>query len=281
MLTPFADLLAGRREGLAVGAFTCYDLETATAALHAAAAAGAGVILLIGARSFTGAGGDLLLAALVAAARRGQPAACVQLDHCDDLAVIEAALEGGAGAVMADGSALAYEQNAQFVASAVELARAYGASVEAELGGIAGDEDVAEAVAAGALTDPAEALDFVGRTAADCLAVSIGNVHGSYREPPRLDWARLDAVRAQLGTPLSLHGASGIPDELIRRAIAAGIAKININTELRQAYLAATEGMIGSVLAGSRLNALHTAQMSAVEGVIAAKLRAFDSGGSP
>jgi tagatose 1,6-diphosphate aldolase GatY/KbaY len=281
VLTPFADLLSGRRDGLAVGAFTCYDLETATAALHAAAAAGAGVILLIGARSFTGAGGDLLLAALVAAARRGQAAACVQLDHCDDLAVIEAALEGGAEAVMADGSALAYEQNAQFVASAVELARAYGASVEAELGGIAGDEDVAEAVAAGALTDPAEALDFVGRTAADCLAVSIGNVHGSYREPPRLDWARLDAIRAQLGTPLSLHGASGIPDELIRRAIAAGIAKININTELRQAYLAATEGMIGSVLAGSRLNALHTAQMSAVEGVIAAKLRAFDSGGSP
>jgi ketose-bisphosphate aldolase len=281
VLTPFADLLSGRRDGLAVGAFTCYDLETATAALHAAAAAGAGVILLIGARSFTGAGGDLLLAALVAAARRGQAAACVQLDHCDDLAVIEAALEGGAGAVMADGSALAYEQNAQFVASAVELARAYGASVEAELGGIAGDEDVAEAVAAGALTDPAEALDFVGRTAADCLAVSIGNVHGSYREPPRLDWARLDAIRAQLGTPLSLHGASGIPDEPIRRAIAAGIAKINVNTELRQAYLAATEGMIGSVLAGSRLNALHTAQMSAVEGVIAAKLRAFDSGGSP
>ena len=281
MLTPFADLLAGHRDGLAVGAFTCYDLETATAALHAAAAAGAGVILLIGARSFTGAGGDLLLAALVAAARRGQAAACVQLDHCNDLAVIEAALEGGAGAVMADGSALAYEQNVQFVASAVELARAQGASVEAELGGIAGDEDVAEAVAAGALTDPAEALDFIGRTAADCLAVSIGNVHGSYREPPRLDWARLDAIRAQLGTPLSLHGASGIPDELIRRAIAAGIAKINVNTELRQAYLAATEGMIGSVLAGSRLNALHTAQVSAVEGVIAAKLRAFDTGGSP
>ena len=281
MLTPFADLLSGRRDGLAVGAFTCYDLETATAALHAAAAAGAGVILLIGARSFTGAGGDLLLAALVAAARRGQAAASVQLDHCDDLAVIEAALEGGAGAVMADGSALAYEQNVQFVASAVELARAHGASVEAELGGIAGDEDVAEAVAAGALTDPAEALDFVGRTAADCLAVSIGNVHGSYREPPRLDWARLDAIRAQLGTPLSLHGASGIPDELIRRAIAAGIAKVNVNTELRQAYLAATEGMIGSVLAGSRLNALHTAQVSAVEGVIAAKLRAFDTGGSP
>ncbi|MDP9259053.1 MAG: class II fructose-bisphosphate aldolase [Actinomycetota bacterium] len=280
MLTPFADLLAARGDGVAVAAFSCYDLETAIAALQAATVARAGVIVLIGARSFTGAGGELLLAALVAAARRAPAAACVQLDHCDDLTVIEAALEGGAGAVMADGSALAYEQNVQFVAGAVELARAHGASVEAELGGIAGDEDVAEAVAAGALTDPAEALDFMGRTAADCLAVSIGNVHGSYREPPCLDWARLDGIRAKLGAPLSLHGASGIPDELIRRAIAAGIAKINVNSELRQAYLAATEGMIGSVLAGSRLNALHTRQVRAVEGVIAAKLRAFDTGGS-
>jgi ketose-bisphosphate aldolase len=280
VLTPFSDLLAARREGVAVGAFTCYDLETATAALRAAAAARAGVILLIGGRSFTAAGGDLLLASLLAAARRAAAAACVQLDHCDDLAVIEAALEAGAGAVMADGSALAYEQNAQFVTRAVELARGQGASVEAELGGITGDEDVAEAVAAGALTDPAEALDFMRRTGADCLAVSIGNVHGIYREPPSLDWPRLEAIRAQVGAPLSLHGASGIPDDRVRRAIAAGIAKINVNTELRQAYLAATEATIGSVLDGSRLVALHAAQVSAVEDVVAAKLRAFDTGGS-
>jgi ketose-bisphosphate aldolase len=279
VLTPFADLLAARRDGLAVGAFTCYDLETATAALNAAAAARAGVILLIGSRSYTSAGGDLLLAALLAAARRAEAAACVQLDHCADLAVISAALEAGAGAVMADGSAFPFERNAAFVAGAVELAREHGASVEAELGGIGGDEDVAEAVEAGALTDPAEALEFMGRTGADCLAVSIGNVHGIYREPPRLDWARLDAIRERVAAPLSLHGASGIPDDLVRRAVAAGVAKINVNTELRQAYLAATEGIIGAVLAGSRVNALHSAQASAVEDVVAAKLRAFDTRG--
>jgi len=79
----------------------------------------------------------------VAAAARAQAAACVQLDHCDDLALIEAALEAGAGAALADGSALPYEQNVELVARAVESARAHGASVEAELGGIAGDEDVA------------------------------------------------------------------------------------------------------------------------------------------
>jgi tagatose 1,6-diphosphate aldolase GatY/KbaY len=280
VLTAFGDLLAARREGAAVGAFTCYDLETATAALHAAAVAEAGVILLIGGRTYTDAGGDVLLAALVAATRRAPALACVQLDHCDDLTVIASALEAGAGAVMADGSALPYEQNVRFVADAVELARGHGAAVEAELGGITGDEDVAAAVAAGALTDPAEARELMAQTGAACLAVSIGNVHGIYREPPRLDWERLEAIRALLDAPLSLHGASGIPDELVRRAIGAGVAKINVNTELRQAYLAATGATIGSVLEGSRLNALHAAQVAAVEQVVAAKLRAFDSGGS-
>jgi tagatose 1,6-diphosphate aldolase GatY/KbaY len=280
VLTPFSDLLASSRDGSAVGAFTCYDLETATAALNAAASAGAGVILLIGGRSYAAPGGDLLLAALLAAARGSVAPACVQLDHCDDLTLIGSALETGAGAVLADGSALPYEQNVRFVAAAVELAHAHGAEVEAELGGISGDEDVAEAAAAGALTDPEAARELIAQTGAACLAVSIGNVHGIYRRPPQLDWERLDAIRSLVGVPLSLHGASGIPDEVLRRAIAAGIAKINVNTELRQAYLAATRLTIDSVLEGSRLNALHAAQAAAVEQVVAAKLRAFDTGGS-
>lgn len=280
MLMPFADLLAARREGTAVGAFTCYDLETAAAVLGSAASARAGVILLIGGRSLAAPGGDLLLAALVAAAGRAQTAACVQLDHCDDIELIAAAFEAGAGAVLADGSALPYEQNVELVARAVERARAHGAAVEAELGGISGDEDVARAMAAGALTDPAQAPEFMARTGAACLAVSIGNVHGIYRDPPLLDWDRLDAIRAAVAAPLSLHGASGIPDADIRSAIAAGVAKINVNTDLREAYLAATEATIGSVLDGSRLSALHAAQADAVAEIAGAKLRAFDTGGS-
>jgi tagatose 1,6-diphosphate aldolase GatY/KbaY len=277
MLTPFADLLGHRRQGSAVGAFTCYDLETAGAALRAAAVAGAGVILLIGGRSYSERDGSLLLAALVAAAVRAEARACVQLDHCDDLELIARALEAGAGAVLADGSALPFERNIEFVARAAELAHGHGAAVEAELGGIAGDEDVAEAVAAGALTDPAQAADLVARTGAHCLAVSIGNVHGSYREEPRLDWNRLEAIRDAIDTPLSLHGASGIPDAMLRRSIATGIAKINVNTELRGAYLAATAESLPAVLHGSRLNVLHAAQSDAVERVIASKLHAFDT----
>ncbi len=278
MLTPFAELLAARSAGSAVGAFTCYDLEAAAGALRAAAAAGAGVILLVGSRSFAAPDGPLLLAALVGAARGSDARACVQLDHCDDPELMRAALDGGAAAVMADGSALDYDDNVELVRRAVALAREHGASVEAELGSISGDEDVARAVEAGALTDPAEAADFVARTGAGCLAVSIGNVHGVYRSPPQLDWQRLDAIRSRVDAPLSLHGASGLGAGLVRRAVEAGIAKVNVNTELRAAYLAATEATLPAALDGGNLAALHAAQVAAVEEAVAGKLAVLGGG---
>lgn len=279
MLTSFAELLADRAEGTAVGAFTAYDLEATAATLRAAAAAEAGVIILIGSRSYTQRDGALLMAAVLAAAERSEARACVQLDHCTDIGVIDSALAAGAGAVMADGSALGYEENVAFVNLAVEIARRYGAAVEAELGAILGDEDVAEAVAAGALTDPAQAADFIARTGSDLLAVSIGNVHGLYRDPPNLDFERLAEIAAVSPVPLSLHGASGIPDEMVQRAIATGIAKLNVNTELRGAYLTATEAHLPMVLNGSRVAALHAAQVDAVKAVVSDKLQALDTRG--
>ena len=280
MLTPFADLLAARRDGAAVGAYTCYDLEAAAAVLDAAAARGQGVILLIGGKVFAERHGGLLLQALVAAAAAADAEACVQLDHCDDLGVIAAALAQGAGAVMADGSARPYADNVAFVRAAVELAHALGAGVECELGGITGDEDVAEAVAAGALTDPGQARDFVATSGADCLAVSIGNVHGVYRDPPDLDWTRLDAIASQVDRPLSLHGASGIPEPMLRRSLAAGIAKVNFNTELRRAYLEATEATLPTALEGAKVAALHHAQTHAVQRVVDEKLAILAGAGA-
>ena len=271
MLVRFGDLLAGADRS-AVGAFTCYDLEAAAAVLGAGAARGRGVILLLGNASFTGDGGNLLLAALVAAAAASDAHACVQLDHCGDLAAIEAALRGGAGAVMADGSALPLHENVAFVRRAAELAAATGAGVECELGGITGDEDVAEAVAAGALTEPDEAATFMAATGADCLAVSIGNVHGDYREPPALDWPRLAAIRAAVPQPLSLHGASGLPEAMLAQAIDAGIAKVNVNTELRRAYLEATSEVLERSVAKANVAGLHAAQTAAVRRVVEEKL---------
>jgi ketose-bisphosphate aldolase len=274
MRVPFPELLqSAAARGQAVGAFTSYDLEACLATLRAAEAAAAPVMVLVSRQSFAAPGGELLVAALCAAVDRSPVRACVQLDHVDDLGLIERALDAGAGAVMADGSRWAWDENVAFVREAAALAGRHGAAVEAELGGITGDEDVAEAVAAGALTDPDEAAAFVTATGAACLAVSIGNVHGRYREPPALDWARLEAIRARVDVPLSLHGASGIPDGDVQRAIRAGVAKVNVNTELREAYLAATADGIGDALPGARVLELHARQSAAVEEVVAAKLR--------
>jgi tagatose 1,6-diphosphate aldolase GatY/KbaY len=170
---------------------------------------------------------------------------------------------------------LPLDANVELALEASAAGRAGGGEVESELGGIAGDEDVASAVAAGALTDPDTAAAFVERTGTACLAVSIGNVHGTYRDPPQLDWPRLEAIRRRVTVPLSLHGASGLPDADLRQAISIGITKVNVNTELRQRYLEATEAGLEDARLGARLLELSSAQIDAVAEVVRSKLNAF------
>jgi fructose/tagatose bisphosphate aldolase len=116
----------------------------------------------------------------------------------------------------------------------------------------------------------------VAETRAACLAVSIGNAHGTYALAPALDWERLAAVRDATAIALSLHGASGLPDADVRRAIAWGITKVNVNTELREAYLAATGEALPTARVGARLLELHGRQSAAVRAVAAAKLAHYD-----
>lgn len=248
-----------------IGAFTCYDLEEAEGVLTAADAMGRPVVLLVGAAQFVRANGRRFAAALSTFASHHPAQACLQLDHVRDLEEIAGAFGLGFGAVMADGSHLPLSENTAFVAAAAEIAARHGGGVEAELGGIAGNEDVAEVVAAGRLTDPDEAARLVGEGGAACLAVSIGNVHGHYREPPTLRWDVLDAVRGRIEVPISLHGASGLPPDDVRRAVAAGVRKVNVNTELRQAYLEATARTLPGARSAARLAELHDAQTAAVE----------------
>jgi ketose-bisphosphate aldolase len=276
MLARFSDTLASAAErGTAVGAFTAYNLEQALGVVRAAEEREASVVLLVSAQSFAARSGPLLLPALVAVAREASVPACVQLDHVHDQGLIRRAFELGAGAVLADGSRLPFDENTELVLEAVAAGRASAGEVECELGGITGDEDVASAVAAGALTDPDVAAAFVEHTGAACLAVSIGNVHGTYRDPPALDWDRLEAIRRRVTVPLSLHGASGLSDADLRRAISLGITKVNVNTELRERYLEATAAGLEDVREGARLLELNAAQIDAVAGVVRSKLDAF------
>jgi tagatose 1,6-diphosphate aldolase GatY/KbaY len=278
MLATFRRLLDERRAaGAAVGAFTCYDLTTALGVLRAAESREAPAILLVGDASFRGDGGRLLVAGLLGAAASASVPACVQLDHATDPAVLRDALAAGLGAVMADGSRLSVADNAALAREVVAEAATLGIGVEAELGHIEGGEDVAAAAAAGALTDPEQAATFVVETGVDCLAVSIGNVHGTYASPPRLDWERLGQIREAVGeTPLSLHGASGLADDDVRRAIELGVCKVNVNTELRARYLDELERRLPGAKAGLRLLDLQEAVVAAVADVVGAKLDLFE-----
>jgi tagatose 1,6-diphosphate aldolase GatY/KbaY len=265
MLTPFRELLDERRAaGAAAGAFTCYDVTTALGVVRAAELRDVPVILLVSEASFCGPDSRLLMPALLAVAAAAKILACVQIDHLADPSRIDAALASGAGAVLADGSRLPADENAAFVRSVVDAARA-DVGIEAELGHIEGGEDIAAAVAAGRLTDPDEAAAFVTKTGVDCLAVSIGNVHGTYASTPQLDWERLERIREAVGDlPLSLHGASGLPPGNVRRAVSLGICKVNVNTEIRRRYLDELSSSLPGVLPGMRLLQLEAAVIAAV-----------------
>lgn len=276
MHASFAELLQTQQaQGGAVGAFTCYNFETAIAVIQAAKARQCGVIFLISEKSFALDYGPALVAGLRAIAEQAPVPICLQLDHVSDLGLIEAAFKAGVGAVMADGSHLPFEENIAFSREAVAIARRYGGAVEAELGRIEGNEDQALAVQSGALTDPEQAAYFVARVQPDCLAVSIGNVHGIYRLPPVLDWARLTQVRQAIPTPLSLHGASGLSDQDLEQAIARGIVKINVNTELRASYFEVIEQQLESARTTLNLLSLQRRLIEGQSQIVAARLQVY------
>ena len=275
LVTSVEMLRAARRGGYAVGAFNVYNLEGARAVTGAAAAARSPAILQIHPAALDY-GGAPLTALCLAAAREAPAPISVHLDHSSSAAAIRQAVAAGMPSIMADGSHLPYEGNVAFTAEMARLAHAHGVSVEAELGRLSGSEDGLgvddyEAL----LTDPAQAADFVARTGVDALAVCIGNVHGRYRGEPRLDFERLAAIRRAVPASLVLHGASGLPAPLIRAAIGLGVCKLNVNTDVREAYLAALRAAGGE---GDLVDLLRRAS-GAMQEVVAAKLAAFGSVG--
>ncbi|MGW7291883.1 class II fructose-bisphosphate aldolase [Streptomyces xiamenensis] len=241
MHAQLTEITAERRAvGAALPAFTCYDLVTAGAVVAAAEQHGSPLALLVSPKTAAAPGGLELIRALRTLADHSTVPVCVQLDHATDADLIVAAVEAGADSVLADGSRGGFDANAAFVAGVRARLAGRGAApvaIEAELGRIEGNEDiavVAAQVAAGALTDPGTVPEFLDRSGADLLAVSIGNIHGRYPTEPQLDWERLAAVRERTDVPLVLHGASGLPPADLSLAIGQGITKVNVNTELRQ-----------------------------------------------
>lgn len=234
---PFADLTEMLRRAqqarYAIGAFNVMNLEYLHSIIQVAEEEKSPVILQINPIHFE----HVTLASFISyiqkeAIRASIPIA-LNLDHGPDIETILRAIRNGFPSVMFDGSKLSYEENILQTKYIVGICHPLGLSVEAELGklndeGIEITEDNRDLI----FTDPVEAKEFVNITQVDALAISIGNAHGFYNGDPELDFERLDAIRHKLLVPLVLHGGSGISNEDIQKAIALGICKINIYTEM-------------------------------------------------
>ena len=166
---------------------------------------------------------------------------CLHLDHGKSVKACLQAINAGFTSVMIDGSSYSFEENVQMTKTVVEAARKKNISVEAEIGHVGSGKVIVERSKDDTmLTDPQEARRFVEQTGVDCLAVSIGTMHGEYKGEPKIDFERLREIKKQVPVPLVLHGGSGTGDDNIKRAVSQGIRKINLFTEFLNPYLAET-----------------------------------------
>lgn len=279
MLVPFDRILHHARQNrYAVGAFNIYNLEGVLAVVQAAEDLDSPVIVQI-LPSALALGGTPLIRLCLEAGKCVQVPVAVHLDHCPSPNVILAALAAGISSVMADGFGLDYAGNLAFTKEIALAAGQHTAGVEGELGRLSGSEDgLTIAEAAAKMTQPGQAADFAAQTGICALAVCIGNVHGRYKTEPRLDFERLAAIAARVTIPLVLHGASGLPDEMILRAINHGVCKFNVNTEVRSAY---TRALSRLFRVGKTPELVEVIQggLDAMKSTIKEKMRLFGSAG--
>lgn len=206
---------------------------------------------------------------MVEMAKRAAVPVCVHLDHGETMEYLQQALDIGFTAIMYDGSTLSYEENLENTVKAVQMAAKTGASVEAELGSMGrresgADDDTGADDETKIYTDPTQAADFVKETGIDALACSFGTTHGIYLREPKLDFDVVKNVRAKTnGTPIVMHGGSGVSRDDYAKAIKAGVRKINYFTYMDKSggtaaleYLKAVEDdepiFFSSIIAASR-----------------------------
>lgn len=279
MLVNMNDILLPAKEGnYGVGFFNAINVEMARAVIETAEELRAPV--MVGTAEILLPTMELELVAdyLIPMAKRASVPICVHYDHGLTFDRCMEALRLGFTSVMYDCSTVSYEENVSRVAEMVKICHGMGVTVEAELG------HVGDNTGAGKLehpedyyTDPDTAVDFVKRTGADALAVAVGNAHGDYAFPPKLDFDRIDTISKKTNIPLVLHGGSGLTDDDFRRAVKLGISKVNIFTDIDKAGKAGVEA---GIAAGEKtMMGLIPYEISAMKKVVAEKIRLFGSEG--
>jgi fructose-bisphosphate aldolase, class II len=243
MLTPTADIVdTARANGRGVGAFNVIQIEHAEAIVAGAEKAGAPVVLQISENAVRYHGAlEPLAQATLSVARDSATPVAVHLDHATDVELVRQAVWLGFGSVMYDASAMSYVDNEASTMAVVEHCHEHGVYVEAELGEVGGKDGVH---APGVRTDPAEAAEYVRATGVDALAVAVGTSHAMLTRDATVDFELIERLAATVPVPLVLHGSSGVPDDDLRRAVAAGMTKVNIATQLNKAFTAAVRDFL-------------------------------------
>ncbi|MFD1717781.1 class II fructose-bisphosphate aldolase [Georgenia deserti] len=223
--------------GRGLAALNVIHLESAEAIAAAAEETGQGVVLQISQNCVRYHGSLARIAAAArAVAETSSAPLSLHLDHAEDADLVDEALAGGLSSVMYDGSSLPYPQNVATTRAIVEAAAAHEVLVEAELGEVGGKDGVH---APGVRTDPAEAARFVSETGVHALAVAVGSSHAMTTKSAEVDVELVGRLAAAVPVPLVLHGSSGVPEANLAAAIRAGMRKVNVSTQLVDAFTAA------------------------------------------
>lgn len=268
------------KNGYAVGAFNINNMEIVQAIIEAAEETNSPVILQASQGGIKYAGIEYITALGKVAAEKAKVPVALHLDHGTDFEQVMLCIRYGFTSVMIDGSKHPLRENIELTKKVIDVAHAVGVSVEAELGKIAGTEDditVDEMEAT--FTDPDEAKLFVEETGVDYLAVAVGTAHGVYKGEPKLDFDRIRKIKELVGIPLVLHGSSGVPADSIKKAIEAGINKVNIDTDLRIAFTTAMKDFLKKNPDNIDPRKILTPAREAMKEVIKEKMILFGSSG--
>ncbi|KJS19462.1 MAG: tagatose-bisphosphate aldolase [Clostridiaceae bacterium BRH_c20a] len=267
-------------EGYAVGAFNCNNMEIVQAIVAAAEAEKAPVIIQASQGAIKYAGLNYIVKLVEIAADSVSVPVALHLDHGTSFEQVIKCIRYGFSSVMIDGSKLPLEDNIAITKKIIEIAKPLGISVEAELGKIGGTEDditVSEKEAM--FTDPDEVKTFVEATGVGSLAIAIGTAHGQYKGKPELDFPRLQKIKELVGIPIVLHGSSGVADEDIQKAIQLGVRKVNIDTNIREAFMKGVKDALAKnseEIDPRKVLGLAREEMTAI---VRGKIRIFGSSG--